>query len=143
MVPPTALRVRRPERFAIAPQRCGYHPRDRGDALPTLLADRPRRLVRRGHRPAAEHLCAPAGPRRARGAARADVNAYPLFVEPIPASGAGFNGGLFDLSGGYRPLFLLMAGYPALAFLAVLCVPREAGEADTGLVPVRPAATAH
>ena len=39
---------------------------------------------------------------------------------------------LFDLVGGYRPLFLMMAGYTALAFVAVLFVPRGAGEADTG-----------
>lgn len=79
------------------------------------------------------------------------VNAYPLFVEPIPrqrrgvlaalfllcmalggAVGDPLNGGLFDLFGGYRPLFLMMAGYAALAFVAVLFVPRGSGEADTG-----------
>ncbi len=79
------------------------------------------------------------------------VNAYPLFVEPIPRERRGvlaaiyllcmalggivgdpLNGGLFDLFGGYRFLFLLMTGYTALAFAAVLCVPRGAGEADTG-----------
>jgi predicted MFS family arabinose efflux permease len=79
------------------------------------------------------------------------VNAYPLFVEPIPrrrrgvlaalfllcmalggAIGDPLNGSLFDLFGGYRPLFLMMAGYTALAFVAVLFVPRGAGEADTG-----------
>ena len=67
------------------------------------------------------------------------VNAYPLFVEPIPrqrrgvlaalfllcmalggAIGDPLNGGLFDLFGSYRPLFLIMAGYTALAFVAVL-----------------------
>jgi MFS family permease len=82
------------------------------------------------------------------------VNAYPLFVEPIPrarrgvlaalfllcmalggAIGDPLNGGLFDLFGGYRPLFLMMAGYTALAFVAVLFVPRGAGEADTGSDP--------
>lgn len=76
------------------------------------------------------------------------VNAFPLFVEPLPphrrgvmsalfllcmALGGGlgdpFNGRLFDLAGGYRPLFLVMATYTALAFLAVLAVPRGAGEA--------------
>jgi maltose/moltooligosaccharide transporter len=81
------------------------------------------------------------------------VNAYPLFVEPIPrerrgmlaamfvlcmALGGGIgdplNGGIFDLVGGYRPLFLLMAAYSALAFVTVLFVPRGAGEADTGVV---------
>ena len=80
------------------------------------------------------------------------VNAYPLFVEPIPrdrrgmlaamfvlcmALGGGIgdplNGSLFDLAGGYRPLFLLMAAYSALAFVTVLFVPRGAGEADTGV----------
>ncbi len=79
------------------------------------------------------------------------VNAYPLFVEPIPrarrgvlaalfllcmalggAVGDPLNGGLFDLYGGYRPLFLMMTGYTVLAFVAVLFVPRGAGEADTG-----------
>jgi len=79
------------------------------------------------------------------------VNAYPLFVEPIPRPRRGvlaalfllcmalggvigdpLNGVIFDLSGGYRPLFLMMAGYTALAFVAVLFVPRGAGEADTG-----------
>jgi MFS family permease len=79
------------------------------------------------------------------------VNAYPLFVEPIPrqhrgalsaifllcmalagAVGDPLNGSLFDAAGGYRPLFLMMGGYSALAFVAVLCIPRGAGEADTG-----------
>jgi MFS family permease len=77
------------------------------------------------------------------------VNAYPLFVEPIPrerrgvltalfllcnALGGGIgdpmNGALFDLFGTYRPLFLLMAVYTGLAFVAVLAVPRGAGEAE-------------
>jgi predicted MFS family arabinose efflux permease len=76
------------------------------------------------------------------------VNAYPMFVEPIPparrgvlasmfllcmALGGGIgdpmNGALFDLFG-YRPLFLLMAAYTALAFVAVLGIPRGVGEAD-------------
>jgi hypothetical protein len=39
------------------------------------------------------------------------------------------NGALFDLFG-YRPLFLLMAAYTALAFVAVLGIPRGVGEAD-------------
>jgi MFS family permease len=79
------------------------------------------------------------------------VNAYPIFVEPIPrhrrgilaamyvlclalggAIGDPLNGSFFDLVDGYRPLFLMMAGYTALAFATVLVVPRGAGEADTG-----------
>lgn len=79
------------------------------------------------------------------------VNAYPLFVEPIPRERRGvlaalfllsmalggvvgdpLNGSIFDLVDGYRPLFLVMAGYAALAFVAVLFVPRGAGEAGTG-----------
>jgi MFS family permease len=79
------------------------------------------------------------------------VNAYPLFIEQIPrhqrgvlsalfllamALGGGIgdplNGALFDLSGSYRPLFLMMAGYTTLAVGAVLMIPRGAGEADTG-----------
>jgi predicted MFS family arabinose efflux permease len=79
------------------------------------------------------------------------VNAYPLFVELVPprlrgvlaslyllcmalggAIGDPFNGVLFDLVGGYGPLFLVMASYAALAFVAVLLVPRGTGEADTG-----------
>ena len=79
------------------------------------------------------------------------VNAYPLFVEPVPrerrgvlaalyllcmalggAIGDPLNGRLFDLFNGYRALFLLMAVYTALAFVAVLFVPRGVGEADTG-----------
>jgi MFS family permease len=87
------------------------------------------------------------------------VNAYPLFIEQIPrrrrgvlaalfllsmALGGGIgdplNGTLFDLFGNYRPLFLMMAGYTALAFLAVLFVPAGVGEADTGLDSVPAAA---
>lgn len=75
------------------------------------------------------------------------VNAYPLFVEPVPAQlrgvlaavyllcialggaiGDPLNGGLFDLLNTYRGLFLLMASYTALAFIAVLFVPRGVGE---------------
>ncbi len=78
------------------------------------------------------------------------VNAYPLFVEPIPRSSRGvlaalfvlcmalggaigdpLNGSLFDLFDGYRPLFLMMALYTTLAFVTVLFVPRGAGEAGT------------
>lgn len=79
------------------------------------------------------------------------VNAYPLFVEQIPrerrgvltalfllcnalggAVGDPMNGAAFDLFNSYRALFLMMAGYTALAFVAVLFIPRGAGEADTG-----------
>jgi maltose/moltooligosaccharide transporter len=79
------------------------------------------------------------------------VNAYPLFVEPIPrerrgvlaalfllcmalggAIGDPLNGSIFDLLDSYRALFLVMAGYTMLAFVAVLFVPRGAGEAGTG-----------
>ena len=79
------------------------------------------------------------------------VNAYPLFVEPVPrrrrgalaalfllsmalggALGDPLNGFIFDLAGSYRPLFLMMALYTTLAFVAVLFVPRGSGEADTG-----------
>ena len=79
------------------------------------------------------------------------VTAYPLFVEPVPrdrrgvlaalfllcmalggAIGDPVNGGIFDLAGSYRPLFLLMAAYTVLAFVAVLGIPRGTGEADTG-----------
>jgi MFS family permease len=79
------------------------------------------------------------------------VNAYPLFVEPIPrerrgvlaalfllavalggAIGDPLNGGLFDWFGGYRPLFLLMSMYTSLGFVAVLRIPRGSGEAGTG-----------
>ena len=85
------------------------------------------------------------------------VTAYPLFVEPVArdrrgslaavfllcmALGGGIgdpmNGAIFDLAGSYRPLFLLMAAYTALAFAAVLFIPRGTGEAaptdvDSGL----------
>lgn len=79
------------------------------------------------------------------------VNAYPLFVELVPrhfrgvlaavyllcgalggAVGDPLNGRLFDLFDSYRGLFLLMATYIALAFVAVLFIPRGVGEADTG-----------
>ena len=79
------------------------------------------------------------------------VSAYPLFVEPIPkerrgvlaalfllcmalggAIGDPLNGAIFDFAGSYRPLFLLMAGYTALACVTVLFIPRGAGEAETG-----------
>lgn len=81
------------------------------------------------------------------------VNAYPLFIELVPrhirgvlaalfllcmalggAIGDPLNGSLFDLLNSYRALFLLMTGYTALAFVAVLFIPRGVGEADTGQV---------
>ena len=85
------------------------------------------------------------------------ANAYPLFVEPIPrqhrgvlaslyllcmalggAIGDPLNGSLFDLFDSYRPLFAFMAGYTALAFLAVLLIPKGTGEIDTGPDAHRP-----
>ena len=66
------------------------------------------------------------------------VNAYPLFVEPVPparrgvlaalfllsmalggAIGDPLNGSLFDLFGSYRFMFLLMSIYSAVAFVVV------------------------
>jgi len=77
------------------------------------------------------------------------VNAYPLFVEPVPrerrgilaalfllcmalggAIGDPLNGAIFDLLDSYRTLFLLMGGYTALAFATVLFIPRGTGETD-------------
>jgi MFS family permease len=79
------------------------------------------------------------------------VNAFPMFVEPIPrarrgvlaslfllcmalggAVGDPMNGAVFDLFGSYRPMFLMMAVYSAMAFLAVLLIPRGTGEAGAG-----------
>jgi MFS family permease len=79
------------------------------------------------------------------------VNAFPLFVEPIPRARRGvlaalyllcmalgglvgdpLNGGLFDLFDSYRPMFLMMTVYTAIALGAVLLIPRGTGEADTG-----------
>ena len=84
------------------------------------------------------------------------VNAFPLFVEPIPrqhrgalaavfllsqALGGGIgdplNGALFDLFDSYRLLFLLMAVSTGLAFVTVLSVPRGAGEVDAGAATLR------
>ncbi len=86
------------------------------------------------------------------------VNAYPLFIEQIRpqqrgvlsalfllamalggAIGDPLNGGLFDLFGSYRPLFLMMAGYCTLAVGAVLMIPKGAGEAETGADAFQPA----
>lgn len=79
------------------------------------------------------------------------VNAYPLFVEPLPRSSRGLltavfllctalggaigdplNGVIFETVGSYRPLFLMMAGYTVLAAVAVSFVPSGTGEAETG-----------
>jgi len=76
------------------------------------------------------------------------VNAYPLFIEPVPlqrrgvlaalfllcmalggAIGDPVNGALFDLAASYRPLFTMMTAYTVLAFLAVWLIPSGAGEA--------------
>ena len=77
------------------------------------------------------------------------VNAYPLFVEPVArerrgiltsmflltmalggAIGDPLNGILFDLAGGYGPMFLMMCVYSVLAIAAVVAVPRGTGEAS-------------
>jgi MFS family permease len=47
------------------------------------------------------------------------------------AIGDPLNGSLFGLYGSYRPMFLVMAIYSALAFGVVLLIPRGTGEADT------------
>ena len=79
------------------------------------------------------------------------VNSYPMFVEPVPvdrrgvlaslyllcmalggAVGDPLNGRIFDLFNGYRGMFILMAVYTVLGFVAICFVPRGAGEADTG-----------
>ena len=84
------------------------------------------------------------------------VNGYPMFVEPIPrerrgvlaalfllcmalggAVGDPMNGALFDLFGSYRPLFLMMAVYTAMAFVAVLRIPRGTGEAAPDVTDTR------
>ena len=80
------------------------------------------------------------------------VNAYPLFVELVPrrirgmlaslfllsmalggAFGDPWNGRLFDLVNSYRAMFLFMATYTALGFVAVLFISKGVGEADTGV----------
>jgi hypothetical protein len=48
------------------------------------------------------------------------------------AIGDPLNGTLFDLAHSYRPLFLIMTGYSALAIVAMALVRRGAGEAETG-----------
>jgi predicted MFS family arabinose efflux permease len=82
------------------------------------------------------------------------VNAFPLFIEPVPRERRGvlaalfvlcqalggvcdpLNGVLFDLQGSYRSLFLILTAYTVAAFVAVVFVPRGAGEADTGPAPI-------
>ena len=57
-----------------------------------------------------------------------------MFLLSIALGGAigdPLNGSLFDLFGGYRRLFSMMAVHTALAFAAVLVIPRGTGEADT------------
>lgn len=77
------------------------------------------------------------------------VNAYPLFIEQIPphnrgvlaalfllcmalggAIGDPLNGAIFDRLHGYRALFLVLSVYTALAFAAVLAIPKGVGEAS-------------
>jgi hypothetical protein len=48
------------------------------------------------------------------------------------AIGDPLNGAMFDFFNGYRPLFLMMGTYTVLALIAVLFVPRGAGEAGSG-----------
>ncbi len=48
------------------------------------------------------------------------------------------NGALFDLYGSYRPLFRYLGAYVVAAFVAVLFIPRGAGEAGTGPRPEAP-----
>ena len=48
------------------------------------------------------------------------------------AIGDPLNGRIFDVYDSYRPLFLMMTVYTALAFVTVLFIPRRAGEAETG-----------
>lgn len=76
------------------------------------------------------------------------VNAYPLFIEQIQphnrgvlaalfllcmalggAIGDPLNGAIFDRLDGYRALFLVLTVYTALAFAAVLAIPKGVGEA--------------
>ena len=83
------------------------------------------------------------------------VNAYPLFIELVSrqlrgmlaalfllcvalggAFGDPLNGRIFDLLDNYRAMFLLMATYAALGFVAVLFIPKGVGEADTGQDPL-------
>jgi predicted MFS family arabinose efflux permease len=57
-----------------------------------------------------------------------------LFLLSMAAGGAigdPLNGVLFDFFGSYRPLFVMMAAYTALALVTVLFIPRGDGEAST------------
>ena len=47
------------------------------------------------------------------------------------AIGDPLNGRLFDMFDSYRPLFIHMTVYAALAVAAVLAIPRGAGEAES------------
>ena len=77
------------------------------------------------------------------------VNAFPLYVEPLPRERRGIlsalyllsmalggligdplNGRLFDLLDSYRSLFVLMAVYTGVAFLTVIQIPPGVGESD-------------
>lgn len=79
------------------------------------------------------------------------VNAFPLVIEPMRRESRGvfsaifflcmalgglagdpLNGVVFEWMGTRRWLFALMAVYTAAACVAVLCIPKGAGEADTG-----------
>jgi MFS family permease len=79
------------------------------------------------------------------------VNAFPLLVEPMPRARRGalaalffvamalagligdpLNGWLFESAGHRRFLFLAMASYTLVAAVAVLRIPKGAGEAGTG-----------
>jgi len=91
------------------------------------------------------------------------VNAFPLFVEPLPRERRGIlsalyllsmalggligdplNGRLFDLLDSYRSLFVVMAVYASVAFLTVLQIPPGVGEAVTQpLVTTNEAADAY
>ena len=43
------------------------------------------------------------------------------------AIGDPLNGSLFDLFGSYRPMFLMMTAYSAMAFLVVRSIDRRSG----------------
>ena len=68
-------------------------------------------------------------PERLRGTLAA---LYLLSMALGGAIGDPLNGALFDIAGAYRPMFLMMVFYAALAFMAVLRIPRGMGEAQPG-----------